>query len=299
MPAVKALFWHFTWNNYDKAELDSLRTRLSQEETVRYACFGKEIGEGGTPHLQGYVAFKKQKTLLQCKAQISTAAHVVPCKGTEEQNIAYCSKQCTDDNPFEEFGTRKRQSGKRTDLEPFMADVQAGELDRKVLLLRYPYIAAQYPRFFDRFISVHRPIPEPPAYPYRPWQQKISDILSVDPSPRLIQFVVDFKGNAGKSWFCDDYCWKHHDAFVIEFGKKADMAFTLPDTLRVLFVDVTREQIEHLNYSFLESCKNGRVFSPKYESHVKRYPPMHVVVMMNQDPEMSKLSVDRYDIHYT
>lgn len=299
MPAVKAIFWHFTWCNYDETELDALRARLSKEETVRYACFAKETGEGGTPHLQGYIAFKKQKTLLQCKAQISSKAHVEPCKGSEEQNITYCSKEVSVNNPLEEFGTRKRQSGRRTDLEPFMADVQAGELDRKVLLLRYPYIAAQYPRFFDRFISVHRPIPEPPTHPFRPWQQTIFDILSSDPSPRLIEFIVDFDGNAGKSWFCDFYCWHHPDAFVTEFGKKSDMAYHLPDLLRVLFVDVTREQVEHLNYSFLESCKNGRVFSPKYESHVKRYPPMHVVVMMNEEPDMSKLSSDRYDIHYT
>ena len=38
------------------------------------------------------------------------------------------------------------------------------------------------------------------------------------------------------------------------------------------------------------------VFSAKYESRVKRYNAMHVVVLMNHDPDMTKLSADRHNI---
>jgi hypothetical protein len=34
--------------------------------------------------------------------------------------------------------------------------------------------------------------------------------------------------------------------------------------------------------------------SPKYESCMKEYPNMHVVVLMNEDPDMNALSSDRY-----
>jgi hypothetical protein len=51
-----------------------------------------------------------------------------------------------------------------------------------------------------------------------------------------------------------------------------------------------------MNYSFLEAVKDGVVQSPKYESRVRYFNKVHVVVLMNQMPEMSELSEDRYDI---
>ncbi len=51
-----------------------------------------------------------------------------------------------------------------------------------------------------------------------------------------------------------------------------------------------------MNYDFLESVKDGMVFSTKYESVVKTLGKVHVVVLMNEMPDMSKLSDDRYQI---
>ncbi len=82
----------------------------------------------------------------------------------------------------------------------------------------------------------------------------------------------------------------------MEPGKKADMAYALSTDVRILFVNVTRQQVEHIQYSFLESVKDGLVFSPKYESGMKYLKPMHVVVLMNQLPDMTLLSDDRYVI---
>ena len=55
----------------------------------------------------------------------------------------------------------------------------------------------------------------------------------------------------------------------------------------------TCEQINKLQYSFLEACKNGCLFSPKYQSCVREYSRMHVVVMMNNKPDYRMLSQDR------
>jgi hypothetical protein len=66
---------------------------------------------------------------------------------------------------------------------------------------------------------------------------------------------------------------------------------------RVVFLDCPRsKQGDFIQYDFLEELKNGYMFSPKYHSCVKTMPSPHVVVMMNEQPDMSKLSVDRYDI---
>jgi len=83
---------------------------------------------------------------------------------------------------------------------------------------------------------------------------------------------------------------------MLSSGKLADLAYALIPELRVLFVNVTRQQVNFLNYSFLESSKDGVVQSPKYESRVRYFYNFHVVVMMNQMPDMTKLSADRYEI---
>nr|UBJ25945.1 replication-associated protein [Giant panda circovirus 6] len=55
--------WCFTVNNWTPEEWDSITQVLGP--TVKYLCVGKEVGEGGTPHLQGYMELKKRKRLKQ------------------------------------------------------------------------------------------------------------------------------------------------------------------------------------------------------------------------------------------
>lgn len=288
----QSLRWCFTLNNYDEAELDSLRKSLSDSSQVRYAVFGHEIGEFGTPHLQGYVALSKKKRLNAFKSLVGQRAHVEVAKGNERQNIAYCSK--ADPKP-EVFGTPSN-AGKRNDLEEFKKTVKEGERDPKRLREEHSEVAARYPRFFEAYIRDHAPKPDLEYHSLNDWQQDLNDYLKRTPDRRTINFIVDYDGGKGKTWFAQYYCELHDNATFLEPGKKADMAYALPDVCRVLFVNCTREQVEYMNYSFLESCKDGMVFSTKYESRVKRYNAMHVVVLMNSDPDMSKLSRDRYRV---
>ena len=68
---------------------------------------------------------------------------------------------------------------------------------------------------------------------------------------------------------------------------------------KVLFLNITRtteSSSQDYLYSFIESVKDGLVFSPKYESRMKYYARVPVVVMMNQEPNTSLLSIDRYEI---
>lgn len=66
---------------------------------------------------------------------------------------------------------------------------------------------------------------------------------------------------------------------------------------RVVIVDAPRsKQGDFIQYDFLEELKNGRIFNTKYESRMLEFPTPHVVVMMNEDPDMTKLSEDRYRI---
>jgi len=79
--------WCWTLNNPTEEEIASIK-----DLEVKYLIFGNEVGENGTPHLQGYVVFLNPVTLAQAKGRLSTRVHLEKPKGSAAQNIAYCSK---------------------------------------------------------------------------------------------------------------------------------------------------------------------------------------------------------------
>lgn len=279
----------FTLNNYDEAELVSLRESLSKKEKVRYAIFGYEKGESGTPHLQGFFTCVKPSSFPAAKALVGNRAHVEAAKASEARNRAYCSKE----GKVEEFGARS-SPGSRTDLDGFKKAVKGGLSDLKRLREDHSAVLAKYPRFCSEYIRDHVKSPELPCHSLHPWQQELNQKLLHEPDDRKVIFVVDEKGNNGKSWFAKYYCSLHDNAFLMRPGKHADMTYILPPTLRVLFLDCTRKQIEFMPYTFLEELKDGYVQCTKYESCIKVYSKMHVVVLMNQMPDEKALSADRY-----
>ena len=51
--------WIFTLNNPVESEINNIKSRLNEND-CRFAIVGREVGERNTPHLQGFVHFKKQ-----------------------------------------------------------------------------------------------------------------------------------------------------------------------------------------------------------------------------------------------
>lgn len=298
----RARNWCFTLNNYAETDITHL-SQLSDEECresngVRYLVFQQEKGATGTPHLQGFVSLSVKKRLKFVKELVGDRSHVEVAKGSAEQNTTYCTKdsdRIAGTDPIS-YGKLPCKQGARNDLLDFKEAVKNGCLDRIKLREDFDKICARYPRYVNDYVLDHTPKPQVSEHSLYPWQQDLSDRLSVDPGDREIIFVVDKDGNAGKTWFAKRYCNLHETAQFMEPGKKADMAYSLCTTSTVLFVNVTRQQVERIQYSFLEACKDGLVFSPKYESGMKYLQPMHVVVLMNEEPDMTALSADRYTI---
>lgn len=77
----------FTLNNYTDLEL----TTLLQEFSKYHYIIGKEVGENGTPHLQGYIEFGNPLKFRTVK-RLLPRAHIERAKGSKLQNITYCSK---------------------------------------------------------------------------------------------------------------------------------------------------------------------------------------------------------------
>ena len=290
--SLRSLCWTFTLNNYSDEEVVALRSRLSDPD-IRYAVFGKETATTtGTPHLQGYISFKKRQRLKAVKQMVSDRAHVEVAKGNERQNFDYCTKQ---DKEFEEFGVRSER-GKRSDLEGFKEAVKSGLRDAKRLREEHSEVMARYSSFCTLYVQDHTPLPELEQHPLRVWQSTLFDLLGSKPDKRKIHFLVDYKGNTGKTWFAKYYMRTHDDVIILEPGKKSDLAFMIPSGIRVVFINCTRQRTEYLSYDFLENLKDGIIQSPKFVSHVKHIEVPHVVVLMNQDPDPNLLSEDRYDI---
>jgi hypothetical protein len=86
----------FTLNN-PKPDSEQLLERISG---VEYLTFGREKGESGTPHLQGYIYFTNAKTHSAVR-KLLPGCHVEPAK-TVSAAIEYCQK----DGDFIEFGIR-------------------------------------------------------------------------------------------------------------------------------------------------------------------------------------------------
>ena len=79
--------WCFTFNNYTDADISSIVPDITR--LCDYAIIGAEVGESGTPHLQGYVEFKTKVRPLSCGFP---SMNWEKCKGNRASNTAYCSK---------------------------------------------------------------------------------------------------------------------------------------------------------------------------------------------------------------
>lgn len=284
-------YWAFTCNNYTDQDIEKFTALYPK--TCSYVFFGKEVSPStGTPHLQGFLVLVNKARLSRLK-EICPTSHWEPCVASALKNKKYCEKS----GDVVEVGSLSTEQGQRNDLTDLMKSVKEGNLCMKRLREEFPEVCAKYPRFVCEYIQDNVPLPQVVPFPLRDWQQELNASLNLPPDERKIKFVVDYKGNQGKTWFAKYYCTLHpENTQYMEASKKTDMSYALDPSIRVLFVNCTRKMVDFLPYGFLESVKDGIVFSTKYESRNKILGPCHVVVLMNQDPDMSALSDDRYDI---
>lgn len=114
---VRARNWCFTINNPEEGW-----THPTDPE-VRYCVYQKEVGEKGTPHIQGYIemfkayGIQRMKTFLKC-----SWVHLECRRGTQSECRAYCTKSETRMTGTEptEYGTPASESqGARSDLSLF------------------------------------------------------------------------------------------------------------------------------------------------------------------------------------
>lgn len=284
--------WCFTLNNFTPAEYDAI---VSSVDNYDYLVVGKEVGESGTPHLQGFFILKTKLRLNQVKALVSARAHFEAARGTPSQASLYCKK----DGEFFEHGELPQSQGKRTDFDRLKDWIK--ELDTPPahvdIAEEFPSLWGRYKSACLNFVELFGPRPQLTDGEFKPWQRQLNDVVEQQPGDRRITFVVDPRGGKGKSWLTRYWFTKRTDIQRLSIGKRDDLAFAIDVSKRVFVFDIPRGQSEFLQYSILEQLKDQMIFSPKYESTTKVLPtPVHVIVFMNERPNMDKMTRDRYHI---
>lgn len=289
--------WVFTIFSDDIEELETLLDNLNWGEFG-----GAQIERCPTTqrlHIQGFVCFSKRTSLAHLKSTLSRSAHWEVMRGTLDDSIVYCSKE---ESRYEgtipkTWGEKPLEQGSRNDLilvSTFIKNL-VGTVPSKARMVAeaYPVQWIKYHRgLMDLIRQTAVRIKTDPPLHWRTWQSDLLATLEEEPDNRTIHWFTDHVGGQGKSTMVT-YCIDYKDAVMLN-GKVSDMAHAYNSEPIAMF-DVTRTQLEHMDhlYSFVESLKNGIIFSPKYDSGMKRFKPPHVVFFANKTYERGKWSADR------
>lgn len=269
--------------------------------TMNYLVRGKETcPDTGRAHWQCYVNFKTKIRLSNVKTIFGATVHAEQCRGNPEQNREYCIKE----GDWAERGKVPRGERARNDIHEAVDAAVNGMSFEDLMVSEHSQVVARSMQYFRQLYSnmsrtagrdaVRAAIPSDSQL--RPWQSDLLAVVRSQPDPRTVYWRWDFTGNTGKSFFAK-YLLAWHDAAIFTNGKLADMAYAYNNET-IVIIDLARTQAESVNYfyQFIESLKNGVLFSPKYESGQKIFKPPHVIVFANFEPDQTKLSADRWNI---
>lgn len=249
--------WCFTLNNWTVDEFEYLKTVLT--EGPDKLVIGREVGESGTPHLQGYVRFVNKQTLSGLK-KLNARAHWEPAKGTPEQNLKYCTKE--DKEAFKR-GFEKKKTFKDAMREKVLKKYdeviwkpwQQGILD----LIKEPAD--------DRTIN----------WVYEPEGNTGKTFLAKYIVLTRNTIIADGK----------------KDNVFNQLNRMMEEDEHQPE---VVILDIPRSSEGYVNYGVLEQLKGGMLYSGKYEGGMCIFEPVHVIVLANFKPDMDQFSQDRWNL---
>ena len=267
---IQSKRWCFTLNNYTNEEWLTIVEKMTST-MVKYCVIGEETGESGTIHLQGYVRFASVQRMTGVKKMTGLRAHVEKCKGSEEENKLYCTK---DGKVLLEVGVYNTSIGRRgcpasmgdnvialidflktgkkvSDIEPehYLTFVRYGNMIMKIVNAQI--LKREMEQMKSSFDNVT----------WKEWQLDLINYIKLNVDNRKIRWYVDEKGGQGKT-FISRFLVSNDDCVKFENGKSADIKFGYKGQRCVIF-DLSRSQMDHINYEVIESVKNGIVYNTK------------------------------------
>lgn len=259
----------FTLNNWTEDEKDALDTWFQGRKNFSY-MYQAEVGENGTPHLQG-VWRSKSPIKMEFLKKSFPRIHWEPIKHGWAKCVEYCSK----------LDTRADGPWHSSDVK-----IPACNLDPKK--------------------GIIDPLDGANLYVWQCW---VEHILKTRPDDRTVYWFWEARGNCGKSAMVKHIYLKYWDKVVIATGKGNDVRNQVnrhvngdPNKgidgkpLEIALLDFSRSIEDFVSYETIEQIKNGLLYSGKYEGGVCCFNTPHVICFANFEPDVSKLSADRWVI---
>ena len=292
--------WTFTLNNYD-GNVDYKNYMCKPEFKVSRAVWGREIGVNGIPHLQGYLELERSLRLSHVR-KIFPTGHWEGATENSLRNYRYCTK----DGDFEVIGNFSAESrgmvqSKCKALTSSLV-IQGLLFNQTSIQVKLSKEYSEKHSYFDKITSEIKQLEQQHKLFNRfknvklyPWQYQVIK-SGMEQTDRKVLWVVDFQGNAGKTflgqYLCAMYGFKLLDGTV----STRDLAYLLKGHEKGFCFDVSRASMQSFCYASLEAIKNGYVISGKYGGKQCIFEPMHTVIFSNEFPDLSKLSRDRWTI---
>lgn len=222
--------WIFTLNNYTEPQCEYIKGL----EGITKMAVGREVGESGTPHLQGVMTWKAPKRFTQLSKLIPTA-HWEKCKDID-MAFNYCRKEL---NMLCDINNSKQ--GKRSDLEEAVDAVKAGNTEQQL----WSDHSITMVRHHRGLLALAKALKPPVSYPlytdilmplYEDWTKSL--IISGDPGVGKTRWAEQhFPGGFLHASDINDLAKFNPDIHTgILFD---DMSFThIPRTCQIHLVDV-------------------------------------------------------------
>jgi len=265
---------------------------------VNYFCYGimgDEHTQEGRQHWQCYFQLSQCVKLGFLKNNVSSRMHWIPANGTAQQNITYCSKEDTDPWIFGVPKLTKKESGKLRGAETIRLALMPGTTWIDVVEEAGSY-AFQHKTQVEGLIRQankrkHRKAAKASMKleDLLAWQRKQYNHYLLQDN-RTILWMYDKVGCLGKTHLLK-FIALQNGGIYFENGKRADLT-RYWDYQPYAAVNFTRDKEGIACYSFLESLKDGAMFSSKYEPESKiTNIIVRVIVAANWLPQLDKMNM--------
>lgn len=271
-PAVK---WCFTLNNFTNNDIKYI---LETTCAYGFVVFENEIGDSGTPHLQGFVKFlNKKRPMSIYKDEYLHKANESPtnkdghlkwskCRGDELANWSYCTE-----------------------------DYRSGVPNTQVYHNRYPAFEKWFKEISRLQKQKHTPIRVAKCkYTYDQLvkhQKKVVDlIINTEPDDRSIHVWWSKKYSTKKTTTMRFMLINHPELVLqIPSGKSSDIINTIiqadMDRVKAVFINLVGADSEGYPIEALEQIKDACVACGKYKGGAKTFDYVHVIIFANKPPE--------------
>ena len=254
---VRAKGWCFTLNNWSEEEYKAILS-YCQSESVCQFVIGKEVGEQGTPHLQGYLRGKNVIRLTSLK-NINNRWHLEVAKGSPEDNLKYCCKG----SDFVSGGFEKK--------------LALRERIKQRILYR-DYSEVMWKPWQQQVLDI---VSKEPDSRTVNWFWEETGGVGKSFLCKYLKLTQPCLIADGKK-----------DNVLHQLCKMLDEEIEP----KIVILDIPRHGKDYMNYGLIEQIKDGCIYSGKYEGGDCIIDNVHIIIFANFEPDESKFSEDRWNI---